>query len=110
MIPAKILKLLKENNWLNEYFSGHPDVEVIIKKLNENDIKRLFKEYPNLFELDLNFALNKNREHGTNRIPFSIISLTIVKRDLSTNNYLKSRKIRFYIDERNEIIIKILQN
>ncbi len=110
MISTKLLKLLKESNILIEYFSSYRDVDIMIKKLDKYDIKRLYKEYSTLFESDLNHILNGKREHKSATLDFSIISLTIIKHDFSDNNYLKLKKVRFYLDERNEKIIKILQN
>jgi hypothetical protein len=110
MIPTKFLKLLKENAQLNEFLSGYPKIDILIKKLDKRDINRLIKEYPTLFELDLNEKQNINNKQEINTLPLSITSLTIIKQDFSYNNYLQSKKIRFYIDERNEKIIKIFQN
>jgi len=106
MISQNFINILKENTKIKEFFDQKEDFEIIIKKLSNDEIKRLLIEYPNLLEIGKSKGKNKVTL-GTTR---SIICFTVVKRNLDSKNYVKLRKFKVYFDELNGKIIKILKN
>ena len=110
MISQKILNLLKNNNQIKEFFSDNKDIEILFKKLNQSEIKRLSIEYPNLLDLKNQYEEIKKQTIKTKDKESPILCLTLIKCDNSIKNYMKLKKIKLYIDEMDEKIIKILQN
>ena len=97
MISQKLINVIKENNEIKEFFSNTNEVDVLIKNLNINELERFYIEYPNFLEM------KKSSE-----IPSTILCLTFIKRDLDVNSYTKVKKIKIYIDQMTDKIIKIL--
>ena len=97
MISQNILNVLNMNSQFKKFVEEIKDFKILTKKLNSEEIKRVYLEYPNL--------LPKIREDIS-----SIICITLVKNNLDHRNYEKLKKIKFYIDETNENILKILEN
>ena len=110
MIPQNIFKILKDNSNLNNFLNDIEDFEIHFKKLNNNEINRLSLEYSAIFGPKFNIS----REDIPQKINLgdfqSILTLTLIKKDLTDNNYKKIKKIKFYLDDLNENIIKILEN
>lgn len=109
MIPVRILNKLKEKNEVYNFIENTDDFEVLVKRLNLGEIKRIASEYPELLKIPLNQITNNDTISKTYDIK-KIISFTLVKNDLDNKNIVKLKKIKFYIDELNDNIIKILQN
>jgi len=109
MIPVRILNKLKEKNEVYNFIENTDDFEVLVKRLNLGEIKRIASEYSELLKIPLNQITNNDTISKTYDIK-KIISFTLVKNDLDNKNIVKLKKIKFYIDELNDNIIKILQN
>ena len=98
-VHDKLYLLLKENKDVKDFLSDGNDYEILKKKISDGELKRINNEYPNLFELDTTIGSSH-----------SIICITLIRRDLDLNNHIQLKKIKLYIDETNEKILKILQN
>ncbi|MFX1256867.1 MAG: hypothetical protein ACFFAN_03330 [Promethearchaeota archaeon] len=105
MIPQNIFKTLKKNHQFKEFIKNIEDFEILIKKLNLNEIQRLSLEYPDLLKLKIDDQAIKAQK----KFP-SIFCITLIKKNFNVNNYMKINKIKVYLDELNEKIIKILHN
>ena len=98
MISQKILNILHKNSQFYDFMRNVEDFNVLVKQLNKNEIKRLTDEYPALLvQKEL-----KNYE--------SILCITLIKNNREVKNHFKLRKIKVYVDEIDEKIIKILKN
>ena len=104
MMSEKILAILRKDSRINEFLDNIEDFEILYKKLNFNDIKRLSLEYPNFF--NLNVVQKSEISEGK----ISIGCLTLIKHKSYAQNFNKLKKIKIYVNEINEEIIKILQN
>ena len=109
MIPVRVLNKLKEKNEIYNFIENTNDFEVLVKRLNLGEIKRIASEYPELLEIPLNQITNNDTISKTYDIK-KIICFTLVKNNLDNKNIVKLKKIKFYIDELNDNIIKILRN
>ena len=98
MISEKIINILKENSQFNDFIKDIENFEVLIKELNQDDIKRLSFEYPELLK-QINIKVSE-----------SISSITFIKNSSEVKNHFKLKKFKFYIDELDGKILKILQN
>jgi len=98
MISQNLTKILKDNPQFNDFMRDVEDFEVLVKELNQDDIKRLSNEYPALLGLkDV-------------KIHESISCITFIKNSPEVKNYVKLRKLKVYFDNSNEKIIKILRS
>ena len=102
MIP---LNLLRENSQLNEFIRDTEDFEILIKDLNQDEIKRLNIEYPKLLKLK---TVKKETKEQT--ISKSVICITLVKKNLEAKSYDKLKKFKIYYNKSEGKIIKILKN
>ena len=110
MIPQNIFNILKKNSQVFEFLNGNVRFEVLFKKLDYDELERLFNEYPYLLQQESN-TLKTNLSQRKKEIKTqSILSITLVRRDMESSNYTKLRKIKLYFDELNGKILKILQN
>ncbi len=94
MISQDLLEVVKFNNDFKEFIGDNDNFEVFHKTLIQNEIDRLLVEYPGLFTL-------KNGD-------FKISTLTLIKSDSENKNYIKSNKIKFYINEVTHEILKVM--
>ena len=95
MISEKLINILKLNTQFNDFVDDIENLEVLIKKLNRDDIKRLTTEYP---------ALLKQKDVE------SILCITFIKNNSEAKNYDKLKKFKVYFDNLNEKTIKILKS
>ena len=110
MITQNILNSLKENSKIEQFLNDFEDYEILYKKLNEDEIKRLSLGYHNFLELEnINHIIKKQKSKTKESYP-SILCLTLIKSDINVDNYVKLKKIKIYIDELTNKIYKILQN
>ena len=98
MISQTLTKILKENPQFNDFIVDIENFEVLIKELNQDDIKRLSTEYPALLKLE------------NVKVSESILAITFIKNSSEVKNYVKLRKFKIYFDDSNEKIIKILRS
>jgi len=110
MLNENNLKVLKENQQVLELIKKKENFEVLIKKLSSNEIKDLKFFYPDFIENDFNSERKVNDNNLNQEIIQSIICFTFVKNEYNSKKYDKIKKIKIYIDELKEKIIKILQN
>jgi len=110
MIPQNLFNILKMNTQVLDFLKNTVDFEVFFKRLNNDEIKRISTEYPNLFKQEINDQKTNNNQIKTEGDFHSIISIILVRCDLDSKNYTKLKKIKFYINESNGEIIKVLQN
>ena len=97
IIPQKIYDIIIKDKIIRGFVNNIEKFEILFKRLTHVDIERLAIEYPNL--------LNQNVYQNS-----SIICLTLIKRDISKENYTRLKKIKIYIDEKNEKVLKIMQS
>jgi len=105
MFSMKIFNLLIKQKEIKDFLENEEKIEILVKKLNIEDIKRLNREYPPF----LNFNQN-DIESYIKKAEHPILSLTLLKHDYKSKNYNKLKKIKVYIDVINYIIIRIMQN
>jgi hypothetical protein len=110
MIHQKIFNIIKESDQIKDFFIDANDVDVLIKKITINELKALYIEYPNLLKIVNNNKIKIKYRSDNNEISPLILCLTFIKRDFNMKNYIKLKKIKLYIDEMNEKIVKILKN
>jgi len=91
----KIKLLLNDNKEVRDFLGDTDEFEILKKIISGEELKRIRSEYPNLLKLEK---------------PQTIICITLVKRDSHVDNRIHLKKIKLYIDETSEKIIKILQN
>ena len=110
MLNQNFIQILKLNSKLKNFIDNAKDFEFLTKKLNLNEINRLLFEYPDMLKLKIDRQMKGEKLNEKDEDFPSLLSITIVKNDLRVKNYTKLKKIKIYIDESNERIIKILQN
>lgn len=110
MLNHNFIQILKMNSKLKNFLENVKDFEVLTKKLNLNEIKRLLFEYPDMLNLKIDRQMKGEKLNEKDEDFPSLLCITIVKNDLRVKNYTKLKRIKLYIDESNENIIKILQN
>jgi hypothetical protein len=94
MNPSELLNILKNIPKISKFLEKNDNIEIILKRLTPKDIERLSLEYPNLLESSIQL----------------ISCLTLVKNEVNEQGYKNVKKIKVYIDEINEIPVKILEN
>lgn len=110
MITKKILKLLMENGEIKEFLKDHENFQILFKKLNKSKIMRISYEYPNFLKSESINQMNiEQKSHSIKENP-SFLCFTLVKSDHNIKNYIKTKKLKIYIDELNNSIYKILKN
>ncbi len=80
------------------------------KKLSFNELKNLKLYYPDFIEINTNSETNINSLDLNEKNLSSILCFTFVKNEKTSKKYEKIKKIKIYIDELKEEIIKILEN
>ncbi len=110
MISQDILKSLKKNNEFLEFCNDISNIRVLSKRLYPEQLKRLSIEYPGFLTIEKNEFLNLNQKIENDKKMPSFLCLTLIKNDIKIDNYIKLKKIKIYVNEINEEIIKILQN
>ncbi len=103
MLSQKLIEILKDNDQIRRFLKDIKNFDILIRELNQDEINRLTKEYSTLFIEDIKIKKKKGSKKN-------IRSITIVRRDNNMDNYIKIKKIKLYLDEETEKIIKILQN
>ena len=98
MISQKLTKILKEDPQFNDFIRNVEDFEVLVKELNQDDIKRLSTEYPVLLKQE-NIKVSE-----------SISCITVIKNSPEAKDYVKIKKFKVYFNNSNEKIIKILRS
>ncbi len=109
-ISQEALKSLKKNIEFLEFCNDINNLEVLSKRLYPEQVKRLSIEYPGFLTIEKNEVLNLNQKIENDKKMPSFLCLTLIKNDITIDNYLKFKKIKFYINESNGKVIKILQN
>jgi hypothetical protein len=109
-INKNLLKILESKAKIKKFLEDTGDIEFSLKRLSVEDLTRISVEYPSLLDLNTVNSLKEKRKKKTEEEEISIICLTIIKRDKSSNNYMKLKKIKIYLDEKDEKILKVLQN
>lgn len=110
MINLNFIQILKMNSKLKNFLENVKNFEVLTKKLNLNEIRRLLLEYPDMLKLKIDRQMKGEKSNKNDENFPSLLCITIVNNDLRLKNHTKLKKIKIYIDESNENIIKILQN
>ena len=110
MIPQNLFNILKMNTQVLDFLKNTKDFEVLYKRLNIDEIKRVSTEYPNLFKQEINNQKTNNKQIKIEGAFHSIVSIILVRCDLDSKNYTKLKKLKLYINESNGEIIKVLQN
>ena len=110
MIPQNLFNILKMNTQVLDFLKNTIDFEVFNKRLNNDEIKRVSIEYPNIFKQEINNQKINNKQIKIEGDFHSMVSIIVVKSDLDSKNYTKLKKIKLYINESNGEIIKVLQN
>ena len=105
LISSKIFNILRKQTQIRDFFKDSENIEILIKRLNIEDINRLNIEYPNFLYLNRDDIKSKKKEAIT-----PILSFTFLKHDLEPTNYNKLKKIKIYIDNFNYTKIRIMQN
>lgn len=103
IIPKKILELISQHPRVQDFLQNAEHVESLVKEITPHKMERLQEEYPKFFNWNESDA--KNTKNKGN-----IYSLTLVKNDFSPNNHTRLKKIKLYIDEDRNKIVKILTN
>ena len=110
MINQYFIQILKMSSNLRDFLENAENFEVLTKRLNLDEIKRLSLEYPDLLKLKTDKQMKGILLSEKDDDITSILCITIVKNDIHVKNYEKLKKIKVYFDESKENIIKILQN
>jgi len=110
MLSQKILRSLKKNNHIKDFFKNNLDFEVQLKRINKNELKRLDQEHPTLFDVNFETIKNLYESNQDRKNNGPLLSVTFIKNDFSISNYKNLKKIKVYIDEISGKIIKILRN
>jgi hypothetical protein len=110
MVIQKVLTILKKNPQFKEFLNQIENFEIFYKNLSIDEIKRLKLEFPDLLKSEIQEQMFNGHKSNNLEIQRSIYCLTLVRKDKNENNYIKLKKIKFYIDVFNQKIIKIFQN
>lgn len=111
LLSQNILSTIKELEIIQKFLENIEDFEVFYKKLDQNEITRVNVEYPNLFAIQATTNIGKVEENiPQTTISNSISSLTLIKRDRQIYNPIKLKKVKIYVDENTDRIIKILEH
>ncbi len=105
MISRKTISTLTGNDQFKKFLDENIEFEILHKNIKENEIERIIYEYPKFFYVAEDIQKIRKKKKIS-----SIICFTLVKCDISSNNYSNLKKIKFYIDEFNNKILRILQN
>ncbi|MFX1445296.1 MAG: hypothetical protein ACFFHV_17920 [Promethearchaeota archaeon] len=98
---------MNKNFQIKRFLKETEGCDVLIKKLNQEEVRRINSEYPYFLKKE-NFGIIKQGNKLKSR---EIIScLTLIKKDMSDKNYVKLNKIKLYINELDGKIIKTLQS
>lgn len=103
IIPKKLLDLISQHPKVQEFLQSAEHVEFLVKKITPHEMERLREEYPKFF--NWNESDGKNPKNQGNNY-----SITLVKNDFSPSNHTRLKKIKLYIDEDRNKIVKILTN
>jgi len=103
MDTQNFLKILKDSFQIKEFLKNSETHEILIKELSYNDNERILLEY-----LQLTKDLNLNKPNNKKSIP--ILCLTLVKQDFNKKNFSGLKKLKLYISEINQKILKVLEN
>jgi len=93
------------NKEIKDFLKNVETIEVLIKKLKIEDIKRLSREYPNF----LDYHQDKIEMNIIKEL-YLFLSVTLLKYNTTSKYYFNLKKIRVYINLINDNIIKILHN
>ena len=103
MLSKKLFDLVSQHPATQDFLKDAENVESLVKHVTPEEVVRLKKEYPKFF-IWLP-SIQKNDEKTNN-----LYSITLVKRDFSPYNYSKLKKLKLYVDEGSNKILKILSN
>jgi len=109
MLNENILKILKENHQILESIKQMENFEVLIKKLSYNELKNLKLYYPDFINIDINSETDVDNQNLNQKDSSIIFCFTFVKNE-NSKKYEKIKKIKIYVDELKEVVLKILQN
>ena len=110
MIHHNLYKILHNNTQISDFLTETESFEILVKRLNHDEIYKLNDEYPFFIKKNTNNHKAKKNQVTENESFQFLSCITIVKHDINIKNYVKLKKIKIYIDELNERIIKILEN
>jgi len=80
------------------------------KNLTYKEFLEISEEYPIFENFNIKEKKNEKKQYDINQNKFPISCITFVRNDKGKDNYIKLKKIKIYIDNLNNKIIKILQN
>jgi len=98
MLREEIFKFVSNNIEVKNFLKGIADFQTLYTKLTKKD----------LIILDKEFSLLGFEDSDSDKPKIS--QITIIKKDLNSENYKMTKKIKIYINEQNQSILKILKN